>query len=152
MSDGPTEAPGARTWWVVDGNNVVGCRPDGWWRDRRQAARRLVPLLARLRGRSNVPLTVVFDGPEDPGAVAAGTHGGVEVVFAPGGPNAADDVIAQLVSDDGPATGVTVVTSDRALSDRVRAEGAVVMGARTFRHLIESGEPPAGSAGGQGSP
>jgi len=26
---------------IVDGANVVGSRPDGWWRDRAGAARRL---------------------------------------------------------------------------------------------------------------
>lgn len=30
---------------VVDGNNVMGSRPDGWWKDRAGAARRLVAQL-----------------------------------------------------------------------------------------------------------
>ena len=32
----------AQTRVFVDGNNVMGSRPDGWWRDRGEAARRLV--------------------------------------------------------------------------------------------------------------
>ena len=30
---------------VVDGNNVMGSRPDGWWKDRAGATRRLVERL-----------------------------------------------------------------------------------------------------------
>ena len=37
--------------WIVDGNNVMGSRPDGWWRDRRGAQRRLVERLEDVRRR-----------------------------------------------------------------------------------------------------
>jgi rRNA-processing protein FCF1 len=42
---------------IVDGANVVGSRPDGWWRDRAGAAVRLNDNLARLaeRGRPGIP-------------------------------------------------------------------------------------------------
>ena len=36
------------TRWIVDGMNVIGSRPDGWWRDRRGAMRRLVEELGAL--------------------------------------------------------------------------------------------------------
>ena len=36
---------------IVDGANVVGSRPDGWWRDRAEAAVRLRDELAPLAGR-----------------------------------------------------------------------------------------------------
>lgn len=39
---------------VVDVANVVGSRPDGWWRDRAGAASRLLESLATLRGESVV--------------------------------------------------------------------------------------------------
>jgi|KBSSwiStaDraftv2_1062776.scaffolds.fasta_scaffold5648583_2 hypothetical protein len=48
--------------WVVDGDNVVGSRPDGWWRDRAGAKRRLVERLERCPAARDVPVTVVFDG------------------------------------------------------------------------------------------
>ena len=54
------------TRWLVDGMNVIGSRPDGWWRDRRGAMRRLVEDLARLEG----DVTVVLDG-DDPRAILA---------------------------------------------------------------------------------
>src|SRR4029077_3074554 len=47
-------APEARRRVIVDGNNVIGSRPDGWWRDRPGAARRLGAQLqaaARRPGR-----------------------------------------------------------------------------------------------------
>ena len=28
--------------WLIDASNVIGSRPDGWWRDRDGAARRLI--------------------------------------------------------------------------------------------------------------
>jgi hypothetical protein len=33
---------------LVDGNNVMGSRPDGWWRDRRAGMQRLVTSDAEL--------------------------------------------------------------------------------------------------------
>ncbi len=36
---------------LVDAANVVGARPDGWWRDRAGATTRLLSRLAGVRGR-----------------------------------------------------------------------------------------------------
>ena len=63
---------------LVDGNNVIGTRPDGWWRDRAGAAR---SLLARLqcfaRDDGAVSVEVVFD--VVPPDLGAGVHEGVLV-------------------------------------------------------------------------
>jgi predicted RNA-binding protein with PIN domain len=119
--------------WLVDGMNVVGSRPDGWWRDRRAAMRRLVDLLSAFAAETGEPLTVVFDGrPFDLSAP------GVEVAFASGrGPNAADHDIAARVQSDPDPQSITVVTSDRELADRVRASGAQVTGSGPFRRRLE---------------
>ena len=34
--------------WYVDAMNVIGSRPDGWWRDREGAIRRLVDEVPRV--------------------------------------------------------------------------------------------------------
>ena len=50
----------------VDGNNVMGSRPDGWWRDRAEAARRLVAEIIPLALGHGGAWTIVFDGQEPP--------------------------------------------------------------------------------------
>ena len=120
---------------IVDGSNVIGCRPDGWWRDRAAAARRLVEHLAAWSARTGEPVVVVFDGPPLEPAPAAP---GVEVRFAARrGPDAADDVIAELVARAPVPHAVRVVTSDAALAARVRAHGAAVIGVRGFRDAVD---------------
>ncbi|HEY6778413.1 MAG TPA: NYN domain-containing protein [Thermoleophilaceae bacterium] len=116
------------TRWLVDGMNVIGSRPSGWWRDRPRAMRELVD---DLRGLDE-PVTVVFDGePFD-----IDTDDDVEVRFATRrGRNAADDDIVALVAET--SEPVRVVTSDSALADRVREHGAEVIGAGTFRTRLE---------------
>jgi predicted RNA-binding protein with PIN domain len=119
--------------WVVDGMNVVGSRPDGWWRDRRGAMRRLTELLAAFAAETGEPLTVVFDGqPFDLSAPP------VEVLFASThGRNAADHDIAAIAESDPDPRSLRVVTSDRELASRVRAAGAGVEGAGPFRRRLE---------------
>ncbi len=116
--------------WIVDGMNVIGTRPDGWWRDRAGAMARLAADLdAWARERPGDAVAVVFDG--RPRGVGAPGH--IDVGFAPGGRNAADDEIARRVAADPDPASLRVVTSDRELVARVRAMGAAVEGARAFR-------------------
>ena len=65
---------------LVDGNNVMGSRPDGWWRNRAGAAERLVAEIAPLARSSGGAWTIVFDGPAPPGMVSP--HEGLAVVHA----------------------------------------------------------------------
>jgi hypothetical protein len=109
---------------LVDAANVVGSRPDGWWRDRAGAAARLV---ARLRdavgaGALAAPVVVVLEGAARPGAPAEDEHG-VRVVHASG---SGDDALVELAA--GAQGQVTLVSADRALGERVRALGAQVVG------------------------
>jgi uncharacterized protein YaiI (UPF0178 family) len=113
--------------------NVVGSRPDGWWRDRPAAMRRLTELLDAFASETGSPLTVVFDGrPFDLSPQS------VKVAFASArGPNAADHEIAARVERDPDPASITVVTSDRELAERVRAAGATVKPSKPFRNDLE---------------
>ncbi|HET8620857.1 MAG TPA: NYN domain-containing protein [Acidimicrobiales bacterium] len=120
---------------VVDGHNVIGTRPDGWWRDRAGAARRLlarVQCLAAADGGTGMVLVldVAVAG------LAEGDHGGVSVRFARRrGRDAADDrIVDDLGELDGP---VEVVTSDRALAARAAARGARITGAGAFLSRLD---------------
>jgi predicted RNA-binding protein with PIN domain len=124
------------TRWLVDGTNVVGSRPDGWWRDRPGAFARLVVRLRRLADEGD-EVTVVFDGAEV-AALEEGDHGGVRVRWARRrGRDAADDRIVELVDLDGDPSGLRVVTSDRALAQRAVAAGASVEGAGALLRRLD---------------
>jgi hypothetical protein len=108
---------------LVDAANVVGARPDGWWRDRAGAAERLLGRLASLPGRTvpapgGAELTVtgvvaVVEGQ----ARAAAAPEGVRVVRAPGsGDDALVATAAELAAAGEP---LLVVTADRGLRARL---------------------------------
>lgn len=133
------ETPGERL--VVDGMNVIGSRPDGWWRDRDAAVRRLLAGLRSLAAQGGTPVILVLDGrPIE--ELGEGRHAGVVVRYARrGGRDAADDRIVGLVeADDAPAS-LVVVTADRELRERVEALGASTSGPRDLlRRLDRLGE------------
>jgi len=125
--------------WLVDGMNVIGSRPDGWWRDRTGAMRALAVQLDRFAQDRGEGVTVVFDG--RPREIEAR----VEIRFAPArGRNAADDEIARMVAVDDAPGDLLVVTSDADLAARARAAGADVEGAGTFRRRLDALEPADG--------
>ena len=115
---------------VVDGNNVMGSRPDGWWRNRAKAAGRLVADLTPVAKNLGGSWTVVFDGAE-PRFMPP--HECVSVVHTGHGRrDGADDRIVELVAAlPDPATAL-VYTSDAGLRVRVHALGAQVAGARAL--------------------
>jgi predicted RNA-binding protein with PIN domain len=122
---------------VVDGMNVIGSRPDGWWRDRDGAVRRLVTKLQALAREGADAITVVLDGRPLPD-LPEGVHDEVEVVYARRrGRDAADDRIVELVSELPTMVGVSVITSDRALAEQVRSLGAEVNGAGSLLRRLD---------------
>ena len=123
---------------IVDGNNVIGSRPDGWWRDRPGAARRLVAALQQLAAATGDRIAVVLDGRPLPD-VPEGVHGGVLVAYATrAGRDAADDRIAHEVALDHDPASLVVVTSDRGLAERVQAAGARVVGAGALLERLDA--------------
>jgi predicted RNA-binding protein with PIN domain len=119
--------------WIVDAMNVIGSRPDGWWKDRRAA---MVTLVGRLEQWASAEhqVTVVFERPLSPPINSSV----IEIAHAPrAAANSADDEIVRLVQLDQDRQNLTVVTSDSALTERVRDAGASVYPAATFRRLID---------------
>jgi predicted RNA-binding protein with PIN domain len=120
--------------WLVDGMNVIGTRPDAWWRDRHAAMVRLVDMLERWAAHSGAEVTVVFEQPPSPPIRSTV----IDIAHAPRPRrDSADDEIVRLLVLELEPGAVRVVTSDRWLSDRVHAAGATVEPALAFRNLIE---------------
>lgn len=119
---------------VVDAANVVGSRPDGWWRDRAGAARKLLLKLASLQERlqETTDVVVILEGAaraavSGPDSPEVGT---LRVVLADG---SGDDTITAVTAEtaaraDNPS--ITVVTADRGLRQRIEATGATAVGPR----------------------
>jgi predicted RNA-binding protein with PIN domain len=120
--------------WIVDGMNVIGCRPDGWWKDRGGAMLTLVDRLDRWASAQGDTVTVVFERPPS----TALTSTVIEIAHAPkAAANSADDEIVRLVQADTRPDAIRVVTSDRALTNRVQSLGASVYRAESFRDLVD---------------
>lgn len=114
--------------------NVIGSRPDGWWKDRHAAMARLTVQLERWAAAEDRQVTVVFEKPPSPPIHSVV----VQIAAAPrAGVNSADDEIVRLVKADERPHEITVVTSDVTLVDRVTDAGAATCPAGGFRSLIE---------------
>lgn len=127
---------------VVDAANVVGSRPDGWWRDRSGAARRLLTKMSRLGERLEQPveLVVVLEGAAKTAVAGApdAEFADLRVVQADGsGDDAIVGVVAAAIAEDGNRS-ITVVTADRVLRGRVEAIGAMTVGPRWLLDRIGS--------------
>jgi predicted RNA-binding protein with PIN domain len=120
--------------WIVDGMNVVGTRPDGWWRNRRSAMSTLIERLESWASAEGEDVTVVFEHPLSPPVESTV----VTIAHAPhAAANSADDEIVAMVAAAESPGDICVATSDRALSQRVGALGAAVYPAQRLRELID---------------
>ena len=109
---------------VIDGANVVGSRPDGWWHDRPGAARRL----AERVESAQLPYDEVVLVLE--GAARRGRPGGhtprLRVEHAEGSGDEA--VVAEVARHVAAGAQVDVVTADRGLQARATAAGGRALG------------------------
>ncbi|CAI9419042.1 NYN domain-containing protein [Nocardioides sp. T2.26MG-1] len=109
---------------VVDAANVVGSRPDGWWKDRAGAARRLHERLL-VADTAYDEVVLVLEGAAKAGA-RAGRDGHVRTVHAKG--HGDDTIVEQARAAVERGGRVAVVTADRMLQARVQGVGAVALG------------------------
>jgi predicted RNA-binding protein with PIN domain len=121
--------------WLIDGMNVIGTRPDAWWRDRHRAMVGLVDMLERWAAATGEDVTVVFEQPPVP--PIRSTVIAVEHAPRPRRDSADDEIIRLLEGAPEPGA-VRVVTSDSWLGQRVRATGATVEAAAAFRSHLEA--------------
>jgi predicted RNA-binding protein with PIN domain len=108
---------------VVDGANVVGSRPDGWWKDRAAAARRLHERLV-VADLAHDEVVLVLEGAAK-GGVRAGRDGHLRTAHARGSGD--DEIVAEVRAAVERGDVVTVVTADRMLQSRVSAAGGTSM-------------------------
>lgn len=121
--------------WLIDGMNVIGSRPDGWWNDPDKAMRRFTGDLDRFAAATGHEVTVVFDRRprEDPPSSDL-----VQVAFARRkGRNAADHEILEMAASDSDIGSLLVVTSDKRLAEDLNALQVKVVGAGSFRDRLE---------------
>jgi len=114
---------------VVDAANVVGSRPDGWWRDRENAARRLRDALEPLADDHEVVMVV------EGRARGVRSSSGVDVVAAPRSGD--DEVVRVVATHTDRGRRVIVATADRELRRRLTEAGAEVIGPRTLLSQAE---------------
>ncbi len=127
---------------LVDGANVVGSRPNGWWRDRAGAARALVDRLgaAVAAGVFDEQVVIVLEGAARAG-VPEGVTDGVQVVHAVA---SGDDAIVGLASRG--SDQVVVVSADRELGRRVERLSARIVGPRWLLAQLPGDTGPTGDA------
>jgi hypothetical protein len=128
---------------IVDVANVMGSKPDGWWRDRAAAAARLLARLSPLVGTA-VPLpqrdgerheitieriVAVVEGQ----AKRVEAPAGLEVVAAPAVGD--DEIVAVTERLAGAGRSVLVVTADRGLRARM-PDGVAIAGPGWLSELI----------------
>lgn len=134
---------------IVDAANVVGSRPDGWWRDRAGAATKLAgqivaalekdpTAVGAIAGSSATPLTVhlVLEGAAKGAARGLPTHPTLDVHLAP---TDGDSAIAELAGSL-QGSPVTVVTADQGLRKRVQRVGASIVSPRALREVLPEPE------------
>jgi predicted RNA-binding protein with PIN domain len=120
--------------WLIDGMNLIGARPDGWWHDHDRAMRSLVEMLDSFATHTGDEITVVFERAPKALSPASAVH---VVIARWTGRNAADHEIELIVENDDDPKTLRVVTSDKRLAEKVRSFGATTVSSGSFRSRLE---------------
>jgi len=139
---------------LIDGYNLIYTY-DQWaeMMDRGnidEARARMVSCLSRYLGAGKREIIVVFDGrrtsPRRAGRTDSGP-GNIRIFFSGQGLKADEEIIKKVQESENPS-GITVVTSDRFIKDRVKRLGAAVIESRDFRHELFERLKQAGRSSG----
>ncbi len=122
---------------LVDGHNLIG-QMTSLHLDDPDDEEKLMVLLRAFRARTGQPIVVYFDAGLAYQTPGRRSNGGVIVRWAGTG-RRADDLIVRDVSRHPNPRELTVVTSDRALQNRVRLAGARIRDAAAF--AVELNQP-----------
>ena len=135
---------------LIDGHNLIGQMSDIRLSDPDDEAKLVARLQAYYR-LTREPVTVVFDsgGVQGTGRPTAGQ--GVSVVYAPTSEDA-DSIIRRRVERDPAPRQLTVVSSDRRVTDLALACGAQVVKSRDFARQLDERLNPAGKAAEEDKP
>jgi predicted RNA-binding protein with PIN domain len=133
--------------WLVDGHNVIFAHPqlsDLQTGGRRaEARRRLEQMCERFATRYRLRVTIVYDGRQMRGNPATQRRGKVQTQFSRP-PQDADDRIVQLAeAAGGRDKRVAVISSDRALGDRLPSAAVRVDPKELFLRLEAATGAPA---------
>ena len=123
---------------IVDGMNVIGSRPTGWWRDRRGAMSELTEVLARHAAETGDEVAVVLDS--KPFSLADETRRhrrALRIRARAGRRGRRDRGHGRRRSRAGT---LAVATSDRRLAARVRMLGAETITAGALRRTLDQEE------------
>ena len=132
---------------LVDGNNLLGLRPEVLAKEP-GIRRRLVKQLAAYARARRTSVIVVFDGePDEDGLRSDMTLGAVRVIFSGRGSDA-DGRILEILDDAQDPAGFTLVSSDRLLGDRARQRRARCITSLKFRRTLDE----LGSSGEEDAP
>src|SRR5579884_2960348 len=138
--------------YLIDGMNVIGTRPDGWWRDRDGAMLRLVKQLEGWAAHEGEDVTVVFERPPSPPIRSTV----IEVAHAPRPrADAADDEIVRRLRAEAPraragvippAAPATLPQAPAWQTSRAAAKRPVRAGAAWERRAATRPDRPAGGS------
>lgn len=121
---------------VVDAMNVIGSRPDGWWRDRAGAVERLLARLEAWAEGSGERVTVVLE--QRPPRPLDARRVAVEWASELGRDAADREILRRLPGWLEEGEEVVLITSDRELARQARALGAAVEPASGFRRALDA--------------